>query len=146
MIEVQFFYNMSDDRHVNKRLTDVVTLEGEIRDQSSVTAPAIRFELESLPQFNYAFIPAFNRYYYIDSVTAYRRNLYDISFTVDVLMSFRGDIYNLMAIVERQTDESNGDEYIDDGTFVTENKMTTQVVNYPIGFNDEPVYILITAG
>ena len=64
----------------------------------------------------------------------------------DVLMSFRRDIFELNAIVEKQTADINGNEYIDDGSLVTENSMFTRIYNFPNGFNSIGEYILITAG
>ena len=72
--------------------------------------------------------------------------MYDVSFTVDVLMSFRGHILQLPVIVDKQSMTDNGDEYIDDGSLVMDNVMFTTTYNFPDGFNDTPEYILITAG
>ena len=38
------------------------------------------------------------------------------------------------------------DEYIDDGSLVTDNLMFTTLTEYPIGFNDSVEYVLIVAG
>ena len=79
-------------------------------------------------------------------ITASYDNLYDVSFAVDVLMSFRAEILQLSAIVDKQSMPENGDEYIDDGSLVTDNVMFTRVHEFSAGFNDGPEYILITAG
>lgn len=147
-MEVRFYYNASDDRVINKRLLEMGNniFEGVPRDEISVMNPVIRFESDDLLRFNYAYIPSLQRYYSIVDRTAFRQGVWDITFAVDVLMSFRADILDLSVVVDKQSMESNGNEYIDDGSLVSENVMFQTVYEFPNGFNDTGEYILITAG
>lgn len=145
-MEVQFFYNVSDPRCINKTLIDGDTFEGQARDQVSIMNPVVLFETEDVIKYNYAYISEFERYYSIDNIVAYRNNLYEVTMTVDVLMSFRRDILDCVAVVDKQAMQENGDEYIDDGSLVTENIMFTEVLEFEGGFNDSVEYILIVAG
>ena len=145
-MDVIFYYNASDDRVINKVLVGGATFIGEFREDVNVMTPIIRFEDSDVLRFNYAYIPELQRYYTISSVTSYRQGIWDVEFAVDVLMSFRGDIMALSVIVDKQTMPENGDEYIDDGSLVTDNVMFTRVHEFSGGFNDYPEYILITAG
>jgi hypothetical protein len=65
---------------------------------------------------------------------------------VDPLMSFKNDILALKVVVSKQSSIDNGDEYIDDGSLVTDNLMFKTVYNFANGFNNNSEYILITAG
>lgn len=145
-MEVIFYYNASDSRVINKVLVDGETVVGELRDEINVMSPVIRFDSQNVLRYNYAYIPELQRYYAIDSINAFRDGLWDVSFSVDVLMSFRADILPLTAIVDKQSMSENGDEYIDDGSLVSDNVMFTRVHEFGAGFNDSPEYILITAG
>ena len=148
-MEVQFFYNASDDRVINKRLLTTQednTFTGVPRDEVSVMNPVIRFESDGILRYNYAYIPELQRYYSIVDRTAYRQGVWDVTFAVDVLMSFRADISDLHVVVDKQSMVANGDEYIDDGSLVSENVMFQTVYEFPGGFNDHGEYILITAG
>lgn len=145
-MEVIFYYNASDDRVINKTLVGGETFVGTPRDEVDVMTPTIRFENSDILRYNYAYIPELQRYYVVNSVNAYREGIWDVSFSVDVLMSFRGDIMTLSVIVDKQTMPENGDEYIDDGSLVTDNVMFTRLHQFESGFNDYPEYILITAG
>lgn len=145
-MEVQFFYNVSDPRCINKTLIEGSTFEGQARDQISIMNPVVLFDTEDIIKYNYAYIPEFERYYSIDNIVAYRNNLYEVTMNVDVLMSFRGDILNCVAVVDKQAMQENGDEYIDDGSLVTDNVMFTEVLEFENGFNDSVEYILIVAG
>lgn len=147
-MEVLFYYNASDDRVINKQLlqTSGNKFEGVPRDEISVMNPIIRFESDGILRFNYAYIPSFQRYYSIVDRTAYREGVWDVTFTVDVLMSFRADISDLSVVVDKQSMIENGDEYIDDGSLVSENVMFQSIYEFPAGFNNTGEYILITAG
>ena len=147
-MEVQFYYNQSDTRVINKRLLEMdgSKFEGIPREDISVMNPVIRFESDSILRFNYAYIPELQRYYSVVDRTAFREGVWDITFSVDVLMSFRRDIMDLSVVVDKQSMSSNGDEYIDDGSLVSENVMFQNLYEFPGGFNDTGEYILITAG
>ena len=149
-MEVQFMYNYSDARVINKVLaTDgdgVGVFEGQARDAINIMAPTIVFDTNAVLRYNYAYIPELQRYYSVNSITATYDNLYAVSFEVDVLMSFRNHILQLPVIVDKQSMPENGDEYIDDSSLIADNVMFTTVYNYPNGFNDTPEFILITAG
>ena len=72
-MEVQFFYNASDDRVINKRLLTTQeenTFVGVPRDEVSVMNPVIRFESDAILRYNYAYIPELQRYYSIVDRTA----------------------------------------------------------------------------
>lgn len=148
-MDVKFYYNTSDDRVINKQLMETVEnniFSGVVRDEVSVMNPIIRFEDDAILRYNYAYIPAFERYYTIVDRTAYRQGVWDVTFAVDVLMSFRRDISDLNVVVEKQSMLENGNQYIDDGSLVSENVMFQSVYEFPEGFNDTGEYILITAG
>lgn len=145
-MEVQFFYNMSDSRVINKNIVAGETFQGQARDEVDVMNPVIRFDKPDVLRYNYAYIPQFQRYYDITDRTAFREGLWDVSFAVDVLMSFRGDINQLAVVVDKQSMLENGNEYIDDSSLVAENVMFQTVYNFQNGFNDTGEFILITAG
>lgn len=145
-MKVIFCHNASDDRVINKVLIGGESFVGTPQDEVDIMTPVIRFESSRILRYNYAYIPELQRYYVVNSINSYREGIWDVSFSVDVLMSFRGDILALSAIVDKQTMSENGDEYIDDGSLVTDNVMFTRVHEFEGGFNNYPEYILITAG
>lgn len=145
-MEVQFFYNLSDARCINKELVEGETFIGQMRDEVSIMNPVIRFDTDQIMRYNYAYIPELQRYYSIDDITVFRQGVTDVTMSVDVLMSFRRDILNSVAVVDKQAMQTNGDEYIDDGSLVTDNVMFTTIIEYEDGFNDDPEYVLIVAG
>ena len=145
-MDVIFYFNASDDRVINKVLVGGKTFQGDLREEINIMSPVVRFDDPDILRYNYAYIPELQRYYAVVSVTSVRTGIWDVELSVDVLMSFRGDILTLSAIVDKQTMTENGDEYIDDGSLVTDNVMFTRIHEFESGFNDCPEYILITAG
>lgn len=58
----------------------------------NVEAPSIIIKSSSEPLYNYAFIDAYHRYYYIISKTWLSNDLWRMSLVVDPLYTYRGDI------------------------------------------------------
>jgi hypothetical protein len=145
-MEVQFFYNQSDARVINKILLGGENFIGQARDIVDVMNPVVLFDTPDVLRYNYSYIPELQRYYDVTNRTAFREDLWEVSFSVDVLMSFRGDINQLNVVVDKQSMISNGNEYIDDSSLVAENVMFQQVYDFPSGFNSTGEFILITAG
>lgn len=145
-MEVQFFFNQSDARVINKNLIEGETFSGQARDEVDVMSPIILFDKPEVLRYNYAYIPELQRYYDIVNRNGFREGLWEVTFSVDVLMSFRGDINQLNVVVDKQSMLENGNEYIDDSSLVAENVMFQQVYDFPSGFNSTGEFILITAG
>lgn len=82
-------------------------LEGTFRDSVSVSNVTVRVENNGDVDFNYAFIPEFNRYYFIDDIIVVNNKLADLVLTVDVLMTYKKGIYGLKCFVERNEDKYN---------------------------------------
>ena len=145
-MEIQLFNNKSDNRCIRKELINGLSVTGSLKESCDVLAPVINFECDTLMKYNYAYIPDFRRYYFITKFTNVVNNVWEVEFKVDPLMSFKGDILALSVVVDKQSDKFIGDEYIDDGSLVTDNYSFKEIYNYSKGFNNESQYILITAG
>lgn len=145
-MEIQLFNNKSDNRCIRKELINGLSVTGSLRESCDVITPVINFECDTLMKYNYAYIPDFRRYYFITKFTNVANNVWEVEFKVDPLMSFKGDILALSVVVDKQSDKIIGDEYIDDGSLVTDNYTFKEIYNYSKGFNNESQYILITAG
>ena len=146
-MNIKLHFNSSVNRCVNKTLDSGHELSGTLREETSIIRPEITIKSDiPLIRYNYAYIPEFKRYYYISNIESIRQNLWKLYLEVDPLMSFRADILALKVVVSKQSLTINGDEYIDDGSLVTDNLMFKTIYNFPNGFNNTGEYILITAG
>lgn len=95
------YQNNSEKMRIDKALEERYSIIGVLRNESSVVNPQMEVQLTGLPNANYAYIPDFNRYYFIDNIVSVRNNLWLISMTVDVLMSFKEQIISQRAYVTR---------------------------------------------
>lgn len=145
-MEIRLYNNVSDNRTIRKKLLKEFSLTGTLRDSCSLIEPVINIESSNVLRFNYAYIPDFQRYYFVKEIINLRKNIWTLELEVDPLMSFKGDILALDVVVDKQSSDSIGDEYIDDGSLVADNNTFTSVYNLSSGFNDHGEYILITAG
>ena len=145
-MEIKFYYNTSDNRCIRKKLLNEFSLNGTLRDSCSLLEPVLNIHNTEPIRYNYAYIPDFKRYYFVKKITSLRAEMWTLELEVDPLMSFKGDILALDVVVDKQSSDSIGDEYIDDGSLVADNNTFTSIYNLSSGFNDHGEYILITAG
>ena len=144
-MEIDFYKNISEKNKIGKKLLNKLTLNGNLREESSVINPTILVEHNNLSVYNYAYIPDFKRYYFVSEITSVRNGLWRASLKVDVLESFKKDILNLSCIVDKQQNQSYNN-YIDDGSYINRADSFVEIANYQNGFNSSGEFILITAG
>lgn len=112
MFSIILYKNKSENHRVDKTnyLTEVVTLQGTLRESCSVITPSILIEYKELDNSNnylllncnYAYIQEFNRYYYINDIILVRSGLWRLEMSCDTLMSFKNDFLKLSAFIGRQ--------------------------------------------
>lgn len=96
-------YNNSDDaRTVNKTLTGGTSVSFVLLAPSSIIKPRLRLTWNTAyTAYNYLYIPDFNRYYFIDDITADTGGAVIINAHCDVLMTYANAIKLCPAIVTR---------------------------------------------
>lgn len=147
-MEIVLYVNGSERQAINKNLQSALNLTGALRGESSVINPSFLIEVSNPSQYNYCFIPDFNRYYFISNITSVRTDIWRIDCSVDVLMSFRTQILNLDVVVNHASiGDRDSPTYVDDSNiWRTTVKTKTDVINFPSGLLDDGEYILITSG
>lgn len=140
---INLYNNTSPPNYVNKSITEVISLEGTLREPTSIIDPVVIIERNSPIGFNYAHIPIFNRYYFVTGISSETNNLVAIAMHVDVLMTYREQIANMNAIIKRQENQYN--LYLDDGIFKAYQNTKHKIIKFPYGFNNFS-YILALAG
>lgn len=137
--------NNSEPNKINKILSDQYTLSGTLKEQTSITSPIIMIESGNPVGFNYAYIPDFNRYYFISDIVNVSNNLWRINLKVDVLESFKSDILSSSAILS-DSEVIGSDRYMSGDVWKSKVKDTTNIIKFPSGLLEEGEFILITAG
>lgn len=142
-------YNTYDQINiVQKVITAEVEYTCTAREEISITAPVIYINGDVDLTKNFAYIPEFNRYYFIDDNVMVRNGLWMMSLRVDVLMSFQDEIMEQTCLVSRQ--EFLNNHYLDDELcqFYAQKIISTQKIPAVKGFIDGvlPNILLTTLG
>ena len=145
-MHITFYGTDSEPEKVDKTLGTPLALTGSLRNESNVVNPRILVEAdtETLSEKNYAYIPEFDRYYFISDIVSVRNHVCMVIMHVDVLMSFRTQIRENYAFLEKQ--RISGNRYVNDGSWFHDSRQFYTVKSFPNGFNDNGKFILITAG
>ena len=92
-------------------LTIKDVLVGILRQNVSILNPVITIEWDAktkgVPNFNYVYIPLFNRYYFVSGLNHVNNKLFDISLSVDVLMTYKDVIYQQTGHIARNENDYN---------------------------------------
>lgn len=142
---ITLYRNISEYNAVNKSINELTTLTGTLREESSIIDPVITIsDIDNyVGSMNYAYIPEFNRYYFITNIESVRNNLWRVSFHVDVLYTYRSQIKSNSAIIERN--ENEYDLKLNDGLFRTQQNPRIAQFPFPSGF-DTWNFVLAIAG
>lgn len=100
-------YSFNKRNNSTKRPTGGTLVNGEIKETSSILTPTISFGAVQ-PEYNYAYIHSFSRYYWIRDWT-YSGGLWVASMEVDVLASWKDVIGASMQFVVRSSARYNGE-------------------------------------
>lgn len=142
-MRITLFKSSANSKKLDKTnyLEEVLTIEGYLRESTSISNPTILIEskevtdiinivdsdnniivdedsnllgfyLSNFLNCNYAYIQEFGRYYFITDRISYNNSLWSIPMHVDVLMSFKEAIGNTKAFVSRN--EFTYDPFIKD--------------------------------
>lgn len=147
-MEITLYTNESEKNKLEKTITNSILLEGNLRDESSIINPIILISSnkEDIPyMYNYAYIPAFGRYYFITDIESVRTGIWRVSMHVDVLMSYKEQIKNLNVIINN-SEETGANNYLTGGNWIAKVKDKTEIKTFPNGLLDTGEFILITAG
>lgn len=129
-MNIILYKTASENNLVNKESTliELLNLEGTLKASTSIINPSIIVEMKMgieivtddnitvvyddnvkigllgnslLLDCNYAYIPDFKRYYFIDDIVSVNNKLWNISMSVDTLMSFKEEFLQLEGFITR---------------------------------------------
>ncbi len=142
---IQFYKNVSESNALDKSITPLVLVTGTLRDESSIINPVVHVtDLENyIADINYAYITEFHRFYFVNNIDYIRNNLWRLSMHVDVLTTYKSEIRDNYAIIERN--EKEYDLKLNDGLFQTQQNPRITQYPFPSGFNTWN-FVLAVAG
>ena len=104
------YTNKQDKATLKKFLSDgrgyMITFKDDNIDIINPTI-IIASDISALKEYNYAYLPNLNRYYFINGFSSLFGNRTELSLSVDVLMSWQSDILNMSVIADRSTNKGN---------------------------------------
>lgn len=129
--DINLYQNSAEVNRVDKGqfLVGVGTLSGALREECSMLTPSIVYQSSDVPTFNYVYIPIFNRYYYVTSLSSVSKNVWRMELNCDVLMTYKNEIFLLQGVIGRQEVDFN--PLLVDNELPTQNNPIVEVIDIP---------------
>lgn len=105
-MDIRFYNNQSPNNKVGKVLLNETIINGTLKDEINILAPSIT--MSNKVDFNYCYIPALSRYYFITSQEILAHGLFKINLKVDVLETYKDCIRQSMGEVTVSENRNNG--------------------------------------
>lgn len=146
------FYTYTNEKNaINKTLTSLATLSGNLRSECDILNPVITVEIDNsnltqteiIKTANYAYIEDFGRYYFITGIKGVGKNLVEITLKVDVLYSWKNEILAQSCIISRQEKASYACLHLSDNYIRTYNDPYHVTKIFPSGFNSQTVLLTV---
>lgn len=128
-LQITLYQNSSDNdvvpKYLGKSKWDLKFNHVYLKSNCTLKKPTIILHLNDKycpdwAKYNYAYIPQFYRYYYIDNITFLQGNNVQLDLSCDVLMSFYDDYIDKKQYITRVQDKSLWDWSLPDSDFNVE--------------------------
>ena len=140
---VKLYKTLSEDNKLDKELTLVREVNINLLIRSNVTSFDFSLSGDTV-DINYMYIPNFGKYYFLKSPTIERNGYTSYRAEEDVLMTYKAQIRQETGIILRQ--ENEGNLYLVDGEYPTENRNKIFFKEFPNGFDAGLSYYLTIGG
>lgn len=138
--------NNSEKNRVDKEITDIITLSGTLKNDTSIINPVftIQGDLMALSVCNYFTVETFGRSYFITDIISVRNGMVELHGHCDVLSSFKNQIRENQAIISKQEEKWN--LYLNDGSFKLYQNPLVLTRPFPSGFNTQQFVLAVAGG
>ena len=103
-------------------------IEGANFFDESISAPVFTIAASEVYTYNYAYVPALHRYYYITDIIALKNNMLELHMQVDPLQSFKDEIKACKAICARS--EWRNNYLINDGAMMVKQPQLVSTLQF----------------
>lgn len=137
--------NSSEKNKLDKSVTDIATVSGVLKDNTSIVNPVIRVKtaLGSYTACNYMTIAEFGRSYFVTDIKSVNGGFIEIAGHCDVISTYKTQIRANSAIIHKS--ENNWNLYLNDGSFKVYQNPFIYAKKFSAGFTTTS-YILAVAG
>ena len=139
---MKLYTTKTPNNTIGKVLENETEYNIKFKAQADRAKPVVVLMSETMIDFNYAYIPDFNRYYFVESIEVTPNKIYNISLRCDVLESFKNDILASSGFVNQQTISNK--YYNSD--YQTEIKKEVDVIKSNVTLDTTKSTILVTIG
>lgn len=144
---VDFYYNIADNRKVNKlsELTLIASLPNiNFKLDENRNEPQLELAYNSdIVNANYCYIHELNYYYFMsEPILSTQRLIFNC--TTDLLMTYKDEILQLGCIISRQENKYNA--YLRDNRYPVLNKQAVTTIAFPNGFSNSEEMLLVVNG
>lgn len=142
-MELKTYITNDTNNTINKNLTDLKEYDITLKNPENVINPTIMLNHRDEFTQNYAYIPAFSRYYFIRDITRVNRDLVQLRLEVDVLESYKEDILNSEGNISRNKEYN---KYYDGGDYQNEVRKDHKMYKSDTTMTMEESVVLVTIG
>lgn len=104
---MKMYDTKSSNNVINKVLENEHEFDIKFKDKTDIVNPVVILHSPTLILSNYAYIPDFNRYYFVDKIELFPNSVYHITLRCDVLESFKDEILASSGFINQQTKNVN---------------------------------------
>lgn len=145
-MQINFYNRTNDADHVVKTTSNYQRVDGTLKNNCSKSNPTIIIS-EGIRSKNYAYIPTFDRWYYITDYVILDKQRIEVHMKCDVLMSFADQIKKATAVIVRDgKKQGTVSNYLKTSNKYLLNTEIGQWRSFPVSLYAEPQYILTVSG
>lgn len=104
---MKMYDTKSSNKVINKVLENEHEFDIKFKDKTDIVNPVVILHSPTLILSNYAYIPDFHRYYFVDKIELFPNSVYNITLRCDVLESFKNDILASSGFINQQSQNVN---------------------------------------
>lgn len=153
-MKIKFYRYTGEKNKINKIISNPKIVEANIDVSSEIMNPIIRYDVSDttdyiLPEYNYLMINIDSttsdfanrpRYYFISDIKSIASGVFLLYTKLDVLMTYRDEILNSTADIERSS--SNYNLYLNDDFYQAYAYPRIGCKQFPSGFSNNYNYLL----
>lgn len=140
-MELILYHTDDNPMVINKKLSQVRTVNVILRSTLDEKSPALLLHDDTIAGANYCYIPAFNRYYFIDQVVRFNAHLVKVILNTDLLMTYKDELLSKEVLITATSKPS----YLSSGLPTTE-QIETDRYTSDFTLPDGTTTILTTIG
>lgn len=146
-MEIRLYHNFIKRNDSTKQPSAVVYEIRDVRlkEETSITNPTFLLSNYN-SQYNYIYVPKWNRYYFVSNVILNITGIFEVSCTCDRLATFKTEIGNTNTFIERTSDTRHISQYMRDNAVSCENRIVSTESATTDAFPSSSVYVLRVMG